>query len=198
MVAQIRIIGDTHGKFKQYRKLTRNVECSIQLGDFGFKPHHMLHLKYRDSERHKIIFGNHDDTSFLKSPHSLGNHGIFKDIFCIRGAWSIDQKWRTIGINWFQDEELNMRQMTEAMDAYEIAKPSIVITHDCPEFMYSRHGIFEIKPEGRSTPRFLEHVFELHRPDLWIYGHHHDSQTNDILGTEFRCLDELETLDLEL
>jgi len=192
----IRIIGDVHGKFKQYRKLTRGIEASLQVGDFGFRGEHMRHLKYRNSERHKILFGNHDDYAFLNHPHSLGNHGMWNGIFTIRGAYSIDQWHRTEGLSWWREEQLTYAEMLKALDDYIEAKPKIVVTHDCPEFLYPFMGYL---PEKRNhTSQFLSNVHEAHQPDLWVYGHHHKSDTKFFKGTKFVCLAELEYLDIEV
>jgi len=39
-------------------------------------------------------------------------------------------------------------------------------------------------------------LWGIHKPDLWIFGHFHNSWTQTIQGTEFRCLAELETFNL--
>ena len=195
-MTKIRIIGDCHGKFKQYRALTRNVEHSLQLGDFGFRGEHERHLKYRDSEHHRILFGNHDCYDFLYGAHSMGNFGTFHGIFCIRGAYSIDQAMRTEGVSWWRNEQLTYAEMLEALDAYTEAKPDVVVTHDCPDFLYPEMGYLPEKLD--KTPQFLTNVWEAHQPKQWFYGHHHRSSTRRFGRTEFICLDELEYLDIEV
>lgn len=192
----VRIIGDVHGKWKRYRDLTRNVPFSLQVGDFGFKREHGLHLQYRDSSRHKVCFGNHDDYTYLNAAHSMKNYGSFHGIFCIRGAYSIDRAHRLEGFSWWANEQMTYAEMMEAMDAYEAAKPKIVVTHDCPSFLYPFMGYLPEKLNH--TSQFLAQCWEIHKPDMWIYGHHHKSNTKQWGPTTFICLAELEYLDLEV
>lgn len=192
----MRIIGDVHGKFKQYRKLTRNVEYSIQVGDFGFRGDHLRHLKYRNSSRHKVLFGNHDDYAFVNHPHSLGHFGEWMGVFGIRGAYSIDQWHRTEGISWWREEQMEYGQMLQCTDEYTRVLPQVVVSHDCPEFLYPFMGYL---PEKRNrTSQFLSHIWEIHAPKLWVYGHHHRSDTRQWKETTFICLNELEYIDLDL
>ena len=111
----------------------------------------------------------------------------------MRGAFSIDAYIRTEGIDFFSDEELNYEQILEAVDCYNENKPKIVITHDCPHEV--RKLLFGIEQKC-ITCNGLQSMFEGHKPDMWIFGHHHQSITKTILGTKFICLNELEVLKL--
>jgi len=192
----IRVIGDVHGLWKRYRKVTRDVPYSIQVGDFGFHKEHRNHLKYRNGDRHKVLFGNHDDPFFLKGNHSLGDFGEWNNVFFIGGAYSIDQQWRTQGINWWPEEQLETARFHEALDAYEKAKPDIIITHDCTEVAYYHFGIVRLGTFNH-TPLFLQEAFNRHEPKLWIFGHHHRDVSFRIRSTEFVCLDELSYIELD-
>jgi Icc-related predicted phosphoesterase len=44
----------------------------------------------------------------------------------------------------------------------------------------------------------LHMMFQEHQPKLWVFGHHHQSKDVQINGTRFVCLNELETMTLEL
>lgn len=190
------IIGDVHGKTDEYKKIIFNYnKPTIQLGDFGFRRHHQWHTDNIDSTKHKINFGNHDDTTFLKYPHSLGNYSYDEasGIFTMRGAFSVDRINRTEGVDWFADEELNYAEILEAVDCYNANKPKIVVTHDCPHEI--RRMLFGIEQKS-ITCNGLQSMFESHKPDLWFFGHHHQSLTKTILGTKFICLNELETYEI--
>ena len=81
-MGMLRLIGDVHGHFSEYKSLTIDAEKSIQLGDFGFAQHWSL-LEYSeiDPEFHKILGGNHDDYDWIqeyKPPHYLGDYGIIE------------------------------------------------------------------------------------------------------------------------
>ena len=189
--SHIIVIGDVHGKINRYKKIldTNNSYKSIQVGDFGFKREHKWHLENIDSTKHKINFGNHDDYTFLNKPHSLGNFSLNGKIMTIRGADSIDKAYRTENKDWWRNEELNYTEMQQAIDAFSIYKPEIVITHDCPQQVRSQ--LFGIN-EKSITSNGLQAMFEIHQPDLWIFGHHHKFKNEPINGTRFMCLAELD------
>ncbi len=71
-----------------------------------------------------------------------------------------------------------------------------MVTHECPTtaalaIPHSHHW------EDRSrTEQFLQALWELHQPKIWVHGHHHISVDHVIEGTRFVCLAELEVKDL--
>ncbi len=125
-------------------------------------------------------------------PHSCGNFSFFEDqsIFTVRGAYSIDQYHRTEGSDWFSNEELNYSEFQDLIDYYLEVKPNVVISHDAPHSV--RQTLFGITDKS-TTSNGLQAMFENHQPDLWIFGHHHQSKDVNINGTRFICLKELET-----
>jgi len=188
------IIGDVHTKIDKYWEILQKYKDynSIQVGDFGFSDEHKWHLENINSEKHKINFGNHDDYTYLNSPHSLGNYSVLENgIMTLRGALSIDKTNLTENIDWFENEELNYGEMQEAIDAYIQNKPRIMITHDCP--VEIRKTLFNIS-DKTMTSNGLQAMFEEHQPEIWIFGHHHKSMDVVINKTRFICLDELETI----
>lgn len=188
------IIGDVHGKINDYWKILqkhKNIN-SIQVGDFGFKKQHEWVLTNIDYTQHQINFGNHDDYTYLDKPHSMGNFSFAyqSGIMTIRGAYSIDKAYRRENIDWWANEELNYEEMQIAIDHYEYNKPKIIISHDCPfEVCQNLFGI----NEKSMTTQGLQAMFEIHQPELWIFGHHHKSKNEVINKTRFICLAELET-----
>lgn len=183
------IIGDVHGKYLKYYNIVRYLDETIQIGDFGFGEAHEWHHQNLNPEQHKVLFGNHDDYKYLLAPHSLGNYGIYKDFFFIRGADSIDKALRTAYKDWWPEEEMGWEDWNNCIKMFEEIKPSVVISHECPSSVKKNvHNILE-----RSlTNRGLEECFERHQPDMWIYGHYHCSTTNVVERTTFICLNELE------
>jgi len=206
MEKSIGIIGDTHGKFELYYSLIKKygIEESIQVGDMGIGfGNDDLYYAYADEintedENHLFIRGNHDDPAACnKCPHYLGDWGYMEEygIFYVGGAWSIDREWRTEGQDWWPDEEIVSSEWDAIRTAYNKIKPRIVLTHDCPLDLYaSMLGHFRIIPT--LTSRSLNGLFFDHQPEKWIFGHHHQSNVYDYLGTEFRCLNELEAYEL--
>ena len=51
--------------------------------------------------------------------------------------------------------------------------------------------------ETSATASLLQAMLDLHRPEAWIFGHHHVSRDFYLKKTRFRCLAELETLKVE-
>lgn len=190
------LVGDVHGKVDKFWKVTQKHMDNhiIQVGDFGFKDQHDWFLKVMNTERHKVLFGNHDYYPYLNKEHSLGNFAEFNGCFCIRGAYSIDQHLRTEGIDWFREEELTYAETYPLIDVYEKTNCNIVVSHDCPEFLFER--IHDYRAERSITRSLLQSLWETKQPDLWVFGHHHKSFKEKIDGTTFICLAELEVLEV--
>lgn len=197
---KLTLIGDVHGKVEQYKEIIDNCQFSICVGDFGFKKQWEWHIKNINPVNHVINMGNHDYIPYYNFLGSTRNYEFFEtlNLFTVRGAESIDKHLRTEGIDWFANEELTYQEQLEAFDFYCKVKPKIVISHDCPQTALTT--MFKMGwSYGKSQTRtMLEMMFLEHKPDLWVFGHHHQSVKMNILGTEFVCLDELETLTIEL
>jgi len=199
----ITIIGDVHGKMHEYLSLTRQHPYTLQLGDMGFNYHPIRDL---DPAHHRFIGGNHDGYSILATNPPPGyisryEYPMWHGIFTIPGAFSVDAQYRTPGIDlWPEDEELHGEEMARTLSAYTFIRPSVVVSHDCPDAMRDvmleqRRSMF-----GRIDTRtgaFLELLRRIHQPNMWIFGHWHRSTVHDIGKTTFICLDELETLVLD-
>lgn len=195
------VIGDIHCKTAEYKAIINRyvdeykIDDSVQLGDYGFAAEHEWHLQYIDWHRHKVLFGNHDDYTFLDKPHSLGNwHVEDNKMMFIRGAFSIDRRHRIEGRNWWQEEEMSAAQFNDCFDIYCKVRPEIVISHDCPDSV--RRKLFGIY-DKTATSFALQMMLNEHRPKLWVFGHHHQSRTEVIGLTTFVCLDELEPFIIE-
>jgi|APTNR8051073442_1049403.scaffolds.fasta_scaffold00075_61 hypothetical protein len=190
------LIGDVHGKVDQYWKLvTHRIDGpSVQVGDFGFKQSHEWHRLNIDARKHRVLFGNHDYYPMLHAPHSLGNW-LFEDGICyIRGAHSIDKEFRLANDwPWFEEEELTYAQGSALVELFAEWKPKVVVSHDCPHTVNA--ALFGIEEKSLTT-NILQACLEVHRPELWVFGHHHKSRNEVMDGTRFRCLAELETMQL--
>ena len=191
------VIGDVHGKYDHYYKIIRQTEKfpnTVQVGDFGFKYNILQNL---DPNNHKILGGNHDNYSIInKYPHYLGDYGISNvggiEFFYYRGAYSIDRQYRTIGIDWWENEQVSIDQFMKARELYREIKPDIVITHDCPESLY-RYLLHPGATVYQNTTSWaLDELFNIHQPKIWRFGHFHKSWSMTINGTHFKCLNELE------
>ena len=197
------VIGDVHGKLGHYLDILNSSlnesKSSICVGDFGFKKEHDWFIKNINSNLHYINFGNHDYYPYLEKDYSTNNCSFFKlnednIIFTIRGAYSIDQQYRRSGIDWFENEEIPYTEWFDIFESVYKYKPEIIISHDCPQFIKEYlFGYFE----QSLTNQALDNCWRIHKPKLWIFGHHHESKELKFYETKFVCLNELETLDLE-
>lgn len=190
------ILGDVHGKFEALSAILTQAELTgetvLQLGDLGIgfrgHPH-----PAKFPEHFYFFDGNHDDLSVCKQfPNYVGEFGCWRDMFLVRGAWSVDWRVRTAGINWWHTEEMTLAQWEECLTAYERVKPEVVVSHDCPLSFYS-----EVCPASTPFPsrtaQGLQAMFELHQPSLWVFGHHHVSRRFRRGRTQAVALAELET-----
>lgn len=190
------LIGDVHGLNTKYEKLIDKIYGkSIVLGDFGFDTEHKWLLKYKDTERHKVLFGNHDYYPLVNESHSLGHWGMYEGLFFVRGAetpW-FDRGRRMMGIDLFENEQLSYSELTQAFEQYVKEKPEIVISHECPAFLkYSEFGY----TDTNVTCNALDAMFDAHKPKYWYFGHYHKSINVTYKGCQFRCLNELECIEL--
>jgi hypothetical protein len=212
----LRIVGDVHGKFSQYLKTVEKAEHSLCLGDFGFADSwNKLHYSSLNPESHKVLAGNHEsyDTA-PRSPFYLGDFGEATiggvALFYIRGGISIDRTYREAErINrgprtWWSQEELSFSQMLECMKLYRKVKPSIVVSHVpcasfsklvCPDDKILTDFGFH-KGFKEATQLLGDELLKIHRPKVWYSAHMHRSLTEEIDGTTFVALAELEYIDI--
>ena len=190
------IIGDCHGRFMDYKRIITNMNCSIQLGDMGI--FYKKDLKVIIPTKHRFIRGNHDNPGLCANhPNYMGDFGYIEKLklFFVSGAWSIDQNQRTIGLDWWPEEELDVFALDKAILEYKRAKPDIMISHDCPLSMYTEMFGYNNVIKTR-TAQALQVMLDEHRPSLWFFGHHHVLSRKTVSGCDFRCLDELSTFEI--
>jgi Icc-related predicted phosphoesterase len=212
----MRFIGDVHGKYKQYHRLIKEVDASIQVGDMGVgfryhgyrshdigkacpNPYHDLMVR----QNARFIRGNHDNPNVCRNHSQWIPDGTIEmignsKVMFIGGATSIDIHTRLEGYSWWPDEELNISELYRMYDLFMEEKPDIMVTHECPTQVAALLvRSFKLEHSSGSRQAF-ESMFESHKPSMWIFGHYHQPFKMDIYGTEFICLAELETLDIEL
>ena len=210
---QIRFIGDVHCHWDKYKKLIKDCDRSLQVGDFGVgfinprtnRPHSDPPHDQMAKGEHFFIRGNHDSPGACKKhPFWVKDGGsVFgrDDIFCVGGASSFDKDRRTENYDWWHDEELSYGQLCNIMDTYELVKPKIVVTHECPDSVISRvcqeRGMHKYDIPS-VTRRCFDNMLEIHKPDLWIHGHWHLSAWTIHKGVQFIALNELEYVDLDV
>ena len=192
----MRFVGDIHGSFQEYKNLITGIDSSIQVGDFGLGfqefPNDLLNLP----GKHRFIRGNHDNPNMCKEhPWYLGDYGYYVDgIFYLSGAFSRDYNDRIIGIDLWENEELSMYDLYDALNLYEKSKPKIMITHDCPTCV--KIDILRMSSINSKTNQALQTMLEIYSPDLWIFGHYHRRINEVVRGTRFICLEKFGVFDL--
>ena len=201
----ITVIGDVHGKTGRYKELVNKASGNptIQVGDFGFKEDYDWFAAPKvglDQYRNRILFGNHDYYPYLNKPYSFSGHSssfVWRGtrIMLIRGAYSIDQQWRILGKDWFVEEEIPYHAWDSVINAVDDFKPHVMISHDV---CYDANVRFLDCADNKSkTAMGLQACFDVHKPDIWIHGHHHHQYDKDWKGTRFVGLKELGTFVLK-
>ena len=199
---KLRIIGDVHADVVQYGSLIEGADCSVQLGDMGFKKTYAQLRAHVDPMLHKFIPGNHDDYDNLPA-HALYPFGLCcfygYTFFFISGAESADKETRNRDDfkSWWEQEQLSDSQMRECAEMYERYKPDFVLSHDCPTFITPHFDDVMYKPMSRTT-NFLNHLYSIHQPNHWAFGHHHQSKLIEREKTLFIGIDPLGCVDFEL
>jgi predicted phosphodiesterase len=211
-----RIIGDAHGDWERYhaiatQAISNGCERTIQVGDFGigFADHywHDRADAFHADGTHSFLRGNHDAPWRCKQMAGwipdgrIENHTMF-----IGGAWSIDAVWRTEGVNWWADEQCSIEQLNQLIDIYDIVRPRVMITHDCPvdatvELFQKRgllYGGLSAKVHPNRTSAAFQAMFEIHQPNFWFFGHYHHTLHQKIHNTHFQCIGELDYIDFDL
>jgi Icc-related predicted phosphoesterase len=207
----LRFIGDIHGKYSRYISVAREAEETVQIGDFGigFPGDISAHAdrvaeEFRKSGNHSFIRGNHDNPAACRTATGWipDGHVDPRGIMYVGGAWSIDQQFRTVGVDWWEDEELSSGELEKVMTKYCEVRPRIMVTHDAPHdiagdiFFGPR---FAYKSQYRTrTASYLQMMFDEHQPELWIFGHWHETLCHVQGNTRFHCIGELDYLDVAI
>ncbi len=144
---------------------------------------------------HRFFRGNHDNPNLCKDhPNHIGDWGYISemDMFWLSGGYSIDKSYRTIGLDWWDNEEMGYEELLGVIELFGDYKPKIMVSHECPTVI--KHdaltNISKLHLVSR-TEAALQSMFEVHKPDIWIFGHHHMKIDKVVDGTRFVCLDEM-------
>lgn len=201
-------IGDIHGAFNWYlTKGIKSASSSLQLGDMGWgfpvernKRGKLLAESKMSKDldsippmpQHKFLCGNHDDRKFVSNhPNYVGDYGYDENsgIFYISGAFSVDFEWRTIGISWWDYEELEYQVLLEMIEVFADTKPRIVASHDCPSTAVYSMFPHSTKRHWYTRTQFaMDEAFKKWQPERWYFGHYHQSKHVDTCGTRFQCV----------
>ena len=188
----MRFIGDIHGCTNIWLMLTHFVEKSVQVGDMGAG---FIEIPELDVN-HRFIRGNHDSPEICKEHPNWIPDGHFENgMFFLGGAFSIDWQMRMPGVSWWEDEELSILELNLMIDRVEELKPSIMVTHDCPTKFARLLKSHHMNDKSR-TRAALDTILEIHKPDIWIFGHHHVEKNIIVDGVEIIALGEFSAIDI--
>lgn len=197
---KLRFVGDVHGRFNDYYNRIVGCNQTIQVGDMalGFPMYPKFPDKVLNLEgNHKFIRGNHDNPEVCNNnPLYLGDYGYIEEfeLFYVSGADSLDKEFRTIGIDWWENEQLAYTVFeNEVFPLYQKVKPKIVVTHDCP--LVATQAIYNFIYKHNLTVLALDEMMFMHKPEKWIFGHHHKWLNFTTCDVEFIGLKELGTYD---
>ena len=208
------LVGDIHSKVTELLAIAAKHAPTpvIQLGDFGFGftvvpelPDNLMYIR-----------GNHDDPALAANrPNYLGDYGTLypapftlpfdKKVFYISGAYSIDYALRVPNVSWWEQEELSYPELAQAINLYERERPDIVISHEAPSaaietilnlFKMQRHN--KLGCAFSRTAHALQQMLDIHKPEMWVFGHHHLPGDFNLFGTRFVCLPELTTMEVSI
>lgn len=181
------LISDVHGDKELLTHLINNSKTNeiILLGDIGFGFGIDMEVFTQFGDRKFIIIqGNHDNGDLMKYMPNIvtynTNYGFHYDhdqkILYIPGALSYDKSQRTIGIDWWENEEMRYEQLMNLLDFFYLNKQEIktIISHDTPESIYLK--FFDSTTRSR-TNQCLDLLFDnIIGEDLsinWYHGHLH-------------------------
>ena len=197
------LIGDVHGKWRSYAEIIQNAPASIQVGDMGIGlPHEDPDVRKTfeaatSQGDHRYIRGNHDNPfATATDARCILDGTVENGIMFLGGAQSNDRRWLIEGEDWWPEEELDIGALNRMIDIYDDTRPRVMVTHDAPEAVV-RELFPSLGIEDSRTRQALDAMLEIHRPDLWVFGHYHKSRRQCLSGTEFICLAELETLEVD-
>lgn len=214
-MSKTRLIGDIHGMLNDYKSYSIGYfeGNTIQLGDFGIGMgqsdywHESVNDFHADGT-HRFIRGNHDNPSMCKSEMVgyIPDGYVENDIMFIGGAWSIDHSYRTVGVDWWEDEECSIQEFERFIELYATVKPRVMITHDAPtivtEHMFIKTGRAIGGSNARSiktlTGQALELMAQIHQPEFHFFGHWHNTSCSNYNGTTYMCLGELDYIDFDI
>lgn len=210
-MAKFRFVGDVHGHLYEFKLVVeskpKDIDKIIQVGDFGigFGQSDYWHEsldEYMIENNIYFLRGNHDNPTQCGEMQNNLMAGQHKDFFVIPGAWSIDYAYRTEGISWWKDEELSYEELDRMLSIYNLVRPRVMVTHDCPlsvsnKLFIERGKSFSGMQYKTRTGSALEEMFKLHKPKLWLFGHWHCDVDEVIDGTRFICLNEMSYVDVD-
>jgi hypothetical protein len=201
-MSRILVCGDIHGDIwnvKEIFRLAIKGNCSRIhcVGDFGYFPNLEECLEFLryvsfagiDSGIHfSFTDGNHENHHFLrdlfesrKSESIFVLPGIewfwrgkyFENCLSIGGAYSIDKEYRTLGVDWFENEMISYSDFNRCSSEAEI-----IFSHDCPLGVDLGFPVNHFSTI--SNRKMLLEICKVVKPKILIHGHYHKHYWHDL------------------
>jgi predicted phosphodiesterase len=196
--------------FKEGNELTKN-DFLIICGDFGLiwdntpSKTEKYWTKWLTDKPWTTLFidGNHENHPRLNQLEQIEKFGgtvgkvndsIFhlkrgeiyiinnKKFFTFGGAESTDKAHRTIGIDWWQEEEANYKEFDYGLDNLDKHNNKIdyIITHTLPIIAIEEYFQYLQLPIKRidATSKYLQTIYETTEFKEWFGGHFHEDSFN--------------------
>ena len=96
--------------------------------------------------------------------------------FCMGGAKSIDQAYRTEYINWWKEEEPSYEEQSLGLDALSTSTWTVdfMLTHAAP--LLIRNQMFPDMHGISNTEQYLDQIFQRVKFKHWYFGHYHEDK----------------------
>jgi len=213
------MVGDVHGRFYKLREIIEQSGefVTVQVGDFGYYPKYpdvWGEVKELSGKRIYFVDGNHEDHEEILALYGESDKCgvVFEDrtdgfvvhmqrgslytiqgkmVLAIGGAASIDQRYRTPGLDWFSQEIPRYEDIDWKLLSNH--KVDIVVSHTCPqEFLPELQEKKRIRLDNDPTRKLLSEVLRRVKPERWVFGHWHLRASGVYRGCRWDCLDAVD------
>ena len=198
---RIIVAGDIHAKWGHLQTLieAQQPDIILQCGDFGYWPRQARAKPVAAPSRIYWCDGNHEDFTALEARTSnevypyiyyqpRGSSLQIKSthILFMGGADSIDKKYRTPGYDWFPEELITYRDVTELLEK----QIDIIISHTYPMCFGENAvpGLNLAKKRHDPSRHALDIVYEKYKPKYWFFAHWHCSVQGQYQDCKWTCL----------
>ena len=95
----------------------------------------------------------------------------------INGAYSVDKYYRLqTHAKWFEDEQINTKEMWEVESALKNNDVSLILSHTCPR-MFQPTDLFlpylDQNMIDNSMEKWMDELARNYKWDYWLFGHYH-------------------------
>ncbi len=208
--SRLLVAGDVHGNIAWMRALcdlagTHECDAVLQLGDFGYWPHHpegtrfLRHVSHQAARVDVTVYwidGNHENHAALAAlpPGQEGFVEVTDRCFYIPrgrrwtwrgvrfgalgGAFSIDWRDRTAGKSWWPEEITTPADV----DALGDGRLDVLVAHEAPEGVPLEGFRLPAEDQVRTDEvrRLVRAATEATQPKLVLHGHWHRRHTYEL------------------